>query len=103
VVKGDVPQKNVDILLSATLIILLKKDEETMKAMKMQHGVAYYIQPQGPIGMGTPIVKSACKCALQLVKEAMGPAVGPSQFAVRRRFDLTIWDLDKAQLYGSVF
>ena len=32
--------------------------------------------------MGTSLVKAACNCALTIVKEAMGPVVGPSQFAV---------------------
>jgi len=33
-VSGDVPQKTADILSSATLIVLLKKDAETMEALK---------------------------------------------------------------------
>jgi hypothetical protein len=41
VVKGDFPQKTADILSSATLIILLKKDEATMAAIKLQQGAAY--------------------------------------------------------------
>jgi hypothetical protein len=35
--------------------------------------------------MGTTLVKAACNCALMMVKEAMGPAVGPSQFAVETK------------------
>ncbi len=34
VVQCDVPQKTVDILSSATLIVLLKKDAEAMQALK---------------------------------------------------------------------
>ena len=84
VVSGDLPQKTAYILSSATLIILLKKDAETMETLKQQMGDAY-LQPQRPIGMGTTIVKMACNCALPMVKEAMGPAVGPSQFAVKTK------------------
>lgn len=81
VITGDVPQKAADFLSSSTLIILLKKDAATMEALKQAQGDAY-LQPQRPIGMGTAITKLACNCALHLVKEAMGPAVGPAQFAV---------------------
>ncbi len=35
--------------------------------------------------MGTTIVKATCNCALLMVKEAMGPAVGPSQLAVETK------------------
>jgi len=34
VVAGDVPQKTADILSSATLIVLLKKDAATIEALK---------------------------------------------------------------------
>ncbi len=35
--------------------------------------------------MGTAIVKATCNCAPMMVKDAMGPAVGPSQFAVETK------------------
>ena len=35
--------------------------------------------------MGTAIAKEACNCAFLMVKDAMGPAVGPSQFAVETK------------------
>jgi len=84
VVAGDVPQKTSDILSSATLIVLLKKDAAAMEAMKLTQA-ATYLQPQRPMGMGTVIVKAACNCALLMVKEAMGPVVGPSQFVVETK------------------
>ena len=84
IVAGDVPQKTADILSSATLIVLLKKDAQAMAALKQRQG-ADYKQPQRPIGMGTALVKAACNCALLMVKEAMGPAVGPGQFAVETK------------------
>ena len=55
-----------------------------MEALKQQRGDAYR-QPQRPIGMGTPLVKAACNCALLMVKEAMDPAVGPTQLAVETK------------------
>jgi hypothetical protein len=84
VVQGAVPQKTANILSSATLIVLLKKDAEQMQALKDKQGEAY-LQPQRPIGMGTALVKLACNCALIMVKDAMGPAVGPGQFAVETK------------------
>jgi hypothetical protein len=79
VVTGDVPKKTTDILSSTTLIILLRKDVATMEALKQEHGEAY-MQPQRPIGMGASFAKLACNCTLHMVKEAMGPVVGPVQF-----------------------
>jgi len=35
--------------------------------------------------MRTAIVKLACNCALNMVKDAMGPVVGPSHFAVKTK------------------
>jgi hypothetical protein len=84
VVTGDVPQKTTDFLSSSTLIILLKKDATSMEALKLAQGEAY-LQPQRLIGMGTTVAKLACNCALEMVKEAMGPAIGPSQFAVETK------------------
>jgi hypothetical protein len=81
VVLGDIPAKTTNIMSSAALIVLLKKDATSMDAIKHQQGAAY-AQPQRPIGMGTTIVKVACNGALLLVKDAMGPPLGPSQFAV---------------------
>ena len=63
---------------------MLKKDATAMEALKLQQG-ATHLQPQRPIGIGTAIVKATCNCALLMVKEAMGPAVGPSQFAVETK------------------
>jgi hypothetical protein len=84
VVQGDVPQKTADILSSTTLIVLLKKDAEQMQDLKDKQGEAY-LQPQRSIGMGTALVKLACNCALTMFKDAMGTALGPSQFAVETK------------------
>ncbi len=55
-----------------------------MEALKLAQGEAY-LQPQRPIGMGTTVAKLACNFALQMVKEAMGPTMSPSQFAVETK------------------
>jgi hypothetical protein len=97
VVTGDVHQKTADFLSSSTLIILLKKDATSMEALKLAEGEAY-LQPQRPIGMGTSVAKLACNCALHMVKEVMGPAVGPTQFVVETKgdCDLLQWALHMA-------
>ncbi len=61
--KGEVSQKIGDLLSSATLVILLKKDVETMEEMKRVLGDAY-VQPQRPLGMGSSLVKVASDCTL---------------------------------------
>ena len=68
-----------------------------MEEMKVKLGPAY-VQPQRPIGMGMAIVKVACICAWLLVKEAMGPAVGPTQFVVetKRGGALLQWTIQMA-------
>jgi hypothetical protein len=81
---ADVLSKTADILSSATLVILLKKDATAMEQLKRRLGPTY-VHLQRPIGMGMAIVKVACNCALLLVKGAMGPAVGPTQFAVETK------------------
>jgi len=87
VVAGDVPSKTVEIYcLHRYSSSLSKKDAEVMEALKRQYGLTY-VQPQLPIGMGTAIVKVASNCALLLVKDAMGLAVGPSKFAVKPRVE----------------
>ena len=100
---GDVPQKTADILSSATLIVLLKKDAATMEALKKQQGEAYR-QPQRPIGMDTALVKAACNCALTMVKEALGPSVGPTLFAVETKGGCALlqWALQMAMEVNPV-
>jgi len=81
---ADVPTKTAEILSFATLVILLTKDAAAMEEMKTRLGLAY-VKPQIPIGMGMTLVKVACNYAPLLVKEAMVPAVGPTQLAVEAK------------------
>ena len=99
IVAGDVPQKTADILSSATLIVL----PPAMEALKQHQGEAYR-QPQRPIGMGTSLVKAACSCALTMVKDAMGPADGPSHFAVETKGGCALlqWALQMAMEVNPV-
>ncbi len=81
IVKGDVSIKIADLISSATLVILFKKDVETMAYMKLEQGDAY-LQPQWPLGMGSTVVKVASNCAIRILKGCLGPAMGPTHFSV---------------------
>ena len=74
-IKGGVSKKITDLLSSATMVILLKKDVKTMAKMKLSQGAAY-LQPQRPLGMGSTVVKVASNYALLLLKSSLGSAVG---------------------------
>ena len=76
-VEGDVSDNIADRLSSMTLVILLKKDAETMAQLKRLQGDAY-MQPQTPLGMGFTLVKVALICTLLLIKGSLGPAVVPN-------------------------
>ena len=88
IVQGDVSDNFYHLLSSATLVVLLKKDAETMNAMKQAQGPAY-LQPQGPLVMGSTFAKLASNCALHLIRGAMGPVVGPAQFSVKPKVAVT--------------
>jgi hypothetical protein len=57
------------------------------------------MQPQRFIGMGTSLVKITSNCALTMVRDVMGPAVGPSQLAIETKggCDLIQWAIHMAQ------
>jgi hypothetical protein len=84
IVKGDVSNKIADILSSATLVILLKKDAETMAAMKADLGNAY-VRPRRPLGMGSTLLKIASKYALLMLRGSLEAAVSPSQFSLESK------------------
>jgi hypothetical protein len=67
IILGDVSDKISHLYSSATLVVLLKKDAETMVAMKQAQGPAY-LQPQRSLGMGSTFVKLASNCALHLIR-----------------------------------
>ena len=84
IIKGDVSNKIADLLSSESLVFLLKKDAATMAEMKLAHG-EMYLQPQRPLGMGSTLVKTACNCALILLRGSLGGDVGSSQFYVETK------------------
>jgi hypothetical protein len=96
-VKGEVSDKVEDLLSIATLVVLLKKDAETIATMKRVQGTAY-VQPQRPLRMGSTFIKVASNCALLLIRGSLDPAVGPAQFSVETKggCDLIQWALQMA-------
>jgi hypothetical protein len=102
IVRGDVSQKLDDLLSSATLIILLKKDAATMAAMKEELSTDY-VQPQRPLGMGSTLVKIASNYPLLMPHGSRGAVVEPSRFSVERKggCDLIQWALQIAIEYNK--
>jgi len=94
IVREDIPQKIVDLLSSATLVILLKKNAATMATMKEYLDFAY-VNPQRPLGMGSNAVKIASISADLILCGSLGAVVGPSQFLAetKGRCDLIQWAL----------
>jgi hypothetical protein len=84
IVNGGVSQKIAYLLSSATLVILLKKDAETMEEMELVLRDAYVL-PHRSKGMGFSLVKLVSNCALLLLRGSLGAAVGPSQLGVETK------------------
>jgi hypothetical protein len=78
---GDVTDYNCDLLSYATLVVLLKKTEEEIEALKLRQG-RLYTQPQRSLGMGSTIPKIAANCILAKVQPAVGVSAGVHQFFV---------------------
>jgi hypothetical protein len=72
----DVTDNTCDLLSSAALVVLLKKTEEEMEALKLRQG-QLYMQSQRPLGMGSNIPKIAANCIFAKVQ----PVVGVSAWA----------------------
>jgi len=77
----DVTDITCDLLSSATLVVLLKKTDEEMEALKHRQGPLYN-HPQRPLGMGNTIPKIAANCVLANLQPAVGVSLGAHQFAV---------------------
>jgi hypothetical protein len=84
IIKGHVSNKIADLLSSATLAIILKKDTETMAAMKSKL-VAAYVHPRRPLGMGSTLVKITSSYALLLLRGSLRAVVGPTRFSVETK------------------
>ncbi len=81
IASGDVPPKTADYFASATLIALLKKNEEDITALRELMGPDFVL-PIRPLAMACVFVKLACNCMLSSIKDDIEEVTGPSQFAV---------------------
>jgi hypothetical protein len=77
----DVPATTVDYLASATLVTLLKKNEEDIHALRELLGPDFVLSIR-PLAMACVFVKLACTCVLSGIKDHIAYVTGPCQFAV---------------------
>ena len=91
---GDVSDATCDLLSSATLVVLLKKTDAEMEALKENQG-AEYRHPQRPLGIGSAIPKRATCCVLEIIEAAIGVTTGAHRFAVSTKggCDMVQWIL----------
>ena len=90
----DATDATCDILSSATLVVLLKKTEAEMVALREAQGDAFF-QPQRPLGVEGAITMLATSCVLGVVDTAVGAAAGPHRFAINTKgvCDMVQWIL----------
>ena len=81
IARADVPATTKAYFGSATLIALMKKDEEEVRTMRAAQGEEFRL-PVRPIAFGTVLVRVAALCTLYVVRDAIPAAVGPHQFAL---------------------
>jgi len=84
----DVTDDICDLLSFATLVVLLKKTEEEMEALKLRQGQLQR-QPQRPLGIGNAIPKIAANCILAKVLPSAGVSAWAHQFAVNAKGGVT--------------
>ena len=93
-VAGDITDATCDLISSTTLVVMLKKSEEEMQALREKQGPTYK-QPRRPLGMDITIPKIAANCILANVPPTVGILAGAHQFAVnaKGRCDMVQWIL----------
>jgi hypothetical protein len=80
----DVRDATCDLLSSTTLVVIFKKTEAEITALREQHGDAYK-QPQWLLGMGTVISKMAANCVLGIVQPTVGMTTRARQSSVNAK------------------
>ena len=82
IASGDVPTSTADYFASATLVALMKKNEDDIKTLRELLGMAFVL-PIRPLAMASVFVKLACNCMLSDIKDDIVMDVtGPCHFAV---------------------
>ena len=81
---SDGTDNTSDLLSSTTLVVLLKKLEAEMEALRRKQGPAYR-ETQRPLGMGSTVPKIAANCVLEKMQPAVGATSGAHHFAVNTK------------------
>ena len=86
---GDVTDDTCNLLSSASQVVLLKKSDEEMEAIREKQGSTYK-QPQRPLGMESTIPKIVANYILEEVQPAIGATAGAHHFVVNAKegFDM---------------
>jgi hypothetical protein len=78
---GDVPATTADYIAFATLVALLKKNEEDIQALRELLGPDFVLSIR-PLAMACVFVKLSCNCVLSRINDVIADVTGPCQFAV---------------------
>jgi hypothetical protein len=76
IASGDVPTTTTDYFASATLVALLKKNEDDIRGLRELMGPNFLL-PIRPLAMACVFVKLACKCTLFGIKDDIAGVIGP--------------------------
>jgi hypothetical protein len=78
---GDIPVTTADYLESATLVALLKKNEEEIQTLR-ELMVSDFILPVKPLAMACVFVKLAGTCVMAGIKDDIAEVTGSGQIEV---------------------
>ena len=81
IASGDFPTATTDYFASATLVALLKKNEEDIRTLRELLGPDFVL-PIRTLAMACVFVKLACNCMLSGIKDDIADVTGPGQFVV---------------------
>jgi hypothetical protein len=81
IASGDVPTTTAHYFASATLVALLKKNEDDIKTLRELLG-PNFVLPIRPLAMACVFLKMACNCMLFCIKDDIADVTCPCQFAV---------------------
>ena len=77
----NIPSPTADYLASATLLALLKKNEEDTQALRELMGPDFVL-PIRPLAMACVFMKLVCKCVLYGIQGDIAEVIGPFQYVV---------------------
>ena len=78
---GDIPVTTAEYLALATMVALLKKNEEDIHALRELMG-PYFVLAIRSLAMACVFVKHACNCVMAVIKYDIVEVTEPGQLAV---------------------